>query len=131
MRISANGKIYGTIQRYMRNPTTTHEDEDGLPNVIPVSKERKFARFSLPVTEENKQYVKIHSKRLFMEIKSGKEAFQEVKREVTGRRDQELQMSKKIHPQVLWFLQTLGCRHRITGHVYHWDPKLYEKTHKY
>jgi len=106
------------------------EDEDGLPNVVPVSKEREFARFSLPVTEENKRYVKFHSKRLFMEIKSVKEAYREAKREVTGRRGQELHMSKKIHPQVLWFLQTLGCRHRIMGHVYQ-DPKLYEKTHKY
>jgi hypothetical protein len=85
MRISANGKIYGTIQCYMRNPTTTHEDEDGLHNIIPVLKDRKFARFSLLVTEENKRYVKLHSKHLFMEIKSGKEAYREPKREVIER----------------------------------------------
>jgi hypothetical protein len=70
----------------MRNPTTTHEDEDGLHNIIPVSKERKFAGFGLLVTEENKRYVKLwHSKCLFMEIKSGKEAYREPKHEVIER----------------------------------------------
>jgi superfamily II DNA/RNA helicase len=106
------------------------DDETGLPNVIPVSKEREFARFSIPVTVETKAYVKFHSKRLFKQVKSVRDAHRQAKLEGKGRRGHELPISKKIHPHVLWFLRSQGCRHMVMGYVFQ-DPKLYEKSHKY
>lgn len=111
----------------------SEDDDDGdddTPRVIPVSKERKLARFGLPVRQDTRIKVKTHVRNLYREAKSEKEAHLEAVRERRGTFGNPVTMAKKIDPAVLWFLRTEGCRHAVLGSVYN-DPLLWNRSHQY
>lgn len=104
-------------------------DKDTV-RVVPVSKERKLARFGFPVTRETFEDVRRHTRALYKEIANLRDVHMEARKEAKGTRVSPVSMAQKVDPTVLWFIATTGCRHQVLAQMF-CDLYIFGDNHRY
>lgn len=110
-----------------------HEVQEGAEDddiTVPISKNRKFRCFAIPVTRETEAQCKRFTSALYAKVDSLGKAIQQAASESTGTTSAKVSMSSKLDPPLLWFLTTEGCRHRVFGMIFG-DPVLWTAKHRY
>lgn len=104
-----------------------YEDDD---LAVPISKNRKFNLYGIPVTRETEGLCKQFTSQLYAKVDSLSKAIQQAASELVGTPTNKVSMSMKLDPPLLWFLTTEGCRHRVFGMIFR-DPVLWTAKHRY
>src|SRR5579859_2018464 len=108
-----------------------YEDEP-VAGVIPSYQNRDLSKFSLPVTRVTLSEVTNLTNKMYKEAENADKIIDEAraelmapKKSVPGQPQERKQPIDKIEPALLWFLNTVGCRHRCILHYLRY-PDVFE-----